>query len=167
MYHWYTYFGLLGFKARVGSLIRIWQRCMCNMFPEIHLWCNTCQSVGGQHGSWAILFHIPVSRHWWGLKLGSIVLPLPHSVRQGRRSIHWAMPALLNGQKTFVLHNLYLSMLEACLLGPGHLKVNVRAIQFPIISRSNLKNVFSLCFQCFYDRCDICKWRRFNERDSC
>ena len=34
---------LLGFKARVGSLICTWWRCMWYMFLEIHLWCHTCQ----------------------------------------------------------------------------------------------------------------------------
>ena len=45
----------LGFKARVGNLIcasqSTWQRCMWYMFPEIHLWCDTCRPPGGQHGS--------------------------------------------------------------------------------------------------------------------
>ena len=39
---------------------------MCYMFPRIHLWCNTFQPLGGQHGSQVVLFHIPASRHWWG-----------------------------------------------------------------------------------------------------
>ena len=30
-----------GFKARVGSLFHTWWRCMCYMFPEIHLRCDT------------------------------------------------------------------------------------------------------------------------------
>ena len=76
------FFGLLvmsplGFKAKVGSLIHIWCRCMCYIFNEIHLWCDTCHH-GGQYGSQAVLFHIPVSRHWWGSKPESIVSPLPH-----------------------------------------------------------------------------------------
>ena len=66
--HWYPCFGLLvmsplGFKARVGSLICTWWRCTC--FPEIHLWFDTCQPLGGQHGSQADFFHIPATRHWW------------------------------------------------------------------------------------------------------
>ena len=61
-------------KARVGSLIHTWQRHMCHMFPEIHLWCETYRPLGGQHGSLAILIHVPARRHWWGLKLGSIML---------------------------------------------------------------------------------------------
>ena len=56
----------LGFKDRVSSLIYVWQRGMCYMFHEIHLWCDTCWCIGGQHGSWADLFHIPETRHWWG-----------------------------------------------------------------------------------------------------
>ena len=38
---------------------------MCYTFSEIDLRCNTCQPLGGQHGSWANLFHIPVTRYWW------------------------------------------------------------------------------------------------------
>ena len=51
------------------------QRHIYYKFPEIHLWCNTYWP-GDQHGSQAILFHIPVNRHCWGSKLGSIVLSL-------------------------------------------------------------------------------------------
>ena len=91
------FFGLLvmsplGFKAKVGSLIHIWCRCMCYIFNEIHLWCDTCHH-GGQYGSQAVLFHIPVSRHWWGSKPESIVSPLPHSVRPGRCSTNRIMLA--------------------------------------------------------------------------
>ena len=39
------------------------------MFPEIHLWCDTCRPLGSQHGSRAI-FHIP-ARHWWDSKPGA------------------------------------------------------------------------------------------------
>ena len=27
---------------------------LCYTFPESHLWCNTCQPLGSQHGSWAV-----------------------------------------------------------------------------------------------------------------
>ena len=37
-------------------------------FPEIHLWCDTCQPLGSQHGSWAIsstyLWGIGGTRNW-------------------------------------------------------------------------------------------------------
>ena len=66
---WLLVISLLGFKARVDSLIRTWQRCTCYTFPE--------------PGSQGILFHIPASRYWWDSKPGSI---LPHSVRLGRHS---------------------------------------------------------------------------------
>ena len=49
---------------------------MCYMFPEIYLWCDTCEPLGGQHGSCAVLLHVPVSRDWWGSKRGPIVLLL-------------------------------------------------------------------------------------------
>ena len=35
---------------------------MCYMLPEIHLWCDTCWPLGGQHGSWAIS-----STYLWGI----------------------------------------------------------------------------------------------------
>ena len=44
-------------------------------FPEIHLWCNTCQPLGGPTWQLSHLFHIPV-RHWWDSKPGAIMLPL-------------------------------------------------------------------------------------------
>ena len=75
--YWYPFLALLvTFQARVGSLIRTWQRCMCYMFPEIYLWCNTYWPLGSEPGSEAILFHVPLTKHWWGSKPGSIVLPL-------------------------------------------------------------------------------------------
>ena len=61
------------------------------MFPETHLWYDTCWPLGSQHGSWAIFFHIPVDKNWWILKPGSIVLPLSHSVRPGRCSTGWVI----------------------------------------------------------------------------
>ena len=90
--HWFPCFGLLvtsplGFKARVGSLT-----CGCYTFPEIHLWCYTNWPLGGQHGSWAVTY---LQAGWWSLKTGSIVSPLLHSVRPGRRSTDWVMPARL------------------------------------------------------------------------
>ena len=32
----------MGFKAGLASLIRAWRKCVCNMFPEIHLAERTC-----------------------------------------------------------------------------------------------------------------------------
>ena len=46
----------LGFKARMGSPIRTWWKCTCYTFPEIHLWCDICWPLGGQHGSRAVSF---------------------------------------------------------------------------------------------------------------
>ena len=62
---WYPCYGLLvtysvRFKARVGSLILTWFKCMCYTFPAIHLRCDTCWPSD--------LFPIPVSRHWWDSK---------------------------------------------------------------------------------------------------
>ena len=67
---------LLGFKARVGSLICTWWRPMCYMLSDIYLWCDTCWPLGDQYGCQTILFYIPVSKHWWGSKPGPIILPL-------------------------------------------------------------------------------------------
>ena len=49
---------------------------MCYRFPEIHLWCNTCQPFGSQ----ANLFHIPASRHWWDSKTGWMHYQLSYAV---------------------------------------------------------------------------------------
>ena len=73
----------LGFKIRLGNLTRNWQRHTCNMFPKIHLWGYTCWHLGDQYDCQTILFHVPASKHWQGLKLGSIA-PLPHIVKPGR-----------------------------------------------------------------------------------
>ena len=37
-----------GFQSQSGQP---WWRHTYYTFPEIHLWCNTCQSIDGQHGS--------------------------------------------------------------------------------------------------------------------
>ena len=97
---------ILGSKARVSCLIHTCRKCTCYMLPEIHLWCDTCWTLGSQHGSWAILFYIPVSRD-----LSSL-----HCVRPGRHSTNWAMPARLN----FILSNkcLYFPTLTQVLFIP-------------------------------------------------
>ena len=59
-----------------GSLICTWLRNMCYTFPDINIWYNSCWPLGSHHDNWAILFHIPSSKHWWGLKLWSIVLQM-------------------------------------------------------------------------------------------
>ena len=63
-------------KPEWAGLFCTWQRCMfyIYIFRDIHLWCISCQSLGSRHGSWTVFFYIPVPRHWWGLKLGFIVL---------------------------------------------------------------------------------------------
>ena len=53
--HWYPIFGLLVtsdlcFKAKVDSLLACIIACS-QWIPQIHLWCNTCQPLDGQHGS--------------------------------------------------------------------------------------------------------------------
>ena len=95
--HWYPCFKLLvmslGFKV---SLFHAWWRCMCYTFTAIHLWCDTCQPLGSHHGSWAILFYVPVSRHWWGLKPVSIMLLLPQSVRPGYAGLYFMSSAYIS-----------------------------------------------------------------------
>ena len=45
-----------GFKARVDPSFACSVACM-QWIPEIHLWCNTCWCLGGQHGSqWHSLY---------------------------------------------------------------------------------------------------------------
>ena len=77
---WYPCFGFLvtyplGIKTRGGSLIHALQRWYMLHIPwDLPLvWRDTCQPLGSQHGSWADLFHVPVSMHWWGSKSGPIV----------------------------------------------------------------------------------------------
>ena len=87
MGQWYPFFGLLvmsplGFKATVGSLICTWQWCTCYTLSEIHLWCDTCRPLGGQHTCEALV----------GLETGSYHAT-SHSVTSGRRSTNWAITA--------------------------------------------------------------------------
>ena len=84
----------LVFKARVGYLICTWQRCTYKMFHEIHHWCDTCWPHGGQHGSQAVLFHLPVGMHCGAWKWN---LLCPHCLtvwdQTGRYSINRAIQA--------------------------------------------------------------------------
>ena len=37
---------------------------------QIHLWCDTCRPLDGQHGTWATLTHVlavlrHIHKHWW------------------------------------------------------------------------------------------------------
>ena len=43
-----------GFQSQSGQPYSSLQRLTCYTFPEIHLWCDTCRPLGGQHGSWAV-----------------------------------------------------------------------------------------------------------------
>ena len=52
--------------------IRTWKRRICYMFPEIHLWCDTCWPLVGQQSTWVILLYIHMSRHRWSSKPGPI-----------------------------------------------------------------------------------------------
>ena len=93
--HWYPCFGLLvasplGFKVRVTSLIHAWQRHMCYIFPEIHLWCDTCRPLVGHHGSQALS-----STYLQGIGGTQSYHAAAHSMRSGRRSTDWAIPARL------------------------------------------------------------------------
>ena len=71
----------LGFKAREWAVLFLSGR-------GVHVTCSLRFTSGAllsdQQGSQAILVHIPLSRHWWDLKLGSFMLLLPHIVRPGR-----------------------------------------------------------------------------------
>ena len=60
-----------GFQS--GSLIHTLWRRICYTFPQIHLWCDTCQPLSGHHGSQAVLFHVPASRHWFDWKFQTLL----------------------------------------------------------------------------------------------
>ena len=65
---------------------------LCYTFPDIHLWYDTCQPLGSQHGSWAIS-----STYLQGI-VGTQNQELScHrsqcEIRQARRSTDWAIPA--------------------------------------------------------------------------
>ena len=57
--HWYPCFGLLVMSALVSKPGWILLACflVCNV-SQIHLWCDTCWLLRGQHGSWALLIHV-------------------------------------------------------------------------------------------------------------
>ena len=83
--HWYSHFGLLHWFSKPGwiSLLACFITCM-QQNPQIHLWCDTCWPLDGQHGSWAIPIYVLVNKHWWGLIRRSI-MPMLHSGRQRQR----------------------------------------------------------------------------------
>ena len=91
-----------GFQSQSGQPYSYLVEVICYTFPKIHLWYKTCQPLDGQHGSQAILLHVPATRHWWGPKPGSIIPLLPHSVRPGRHSTNWAMPARLTSSNLMI-----------------------------------------------------------------
>ena len=76
-HHWYPCFEFLvtsplGFKPRVGSLTCTLQSYTWYMFPEIHLWCNTCWPLDGQHGGWSLSPHVCFSRGECQTQLGDL-----------------------------------------------------------------------------------------------
>ena len=99
------------FQSQSGfCLIRAWWKHKCYTFPEIYLWCDTYQPLGGQHDSRAIfstyLWGIGGTRNWelschrsqCEIRQTLYRLSCPgsattHSVRSGRRSTNWAVPA--------------------------------------------------------------------------
>ena len=59
--HWYPCFGLLvtsalGFQAIVDPSLACFLACM-QWMTQIHLWCDTCQSLDGQQGSCSCSLH--------------------------------------------------------------------------------------------------------------
>ena len=100
--HWYPYFGLLvtsplGFKARVGSPLFELSggvRVTLHTFPEIYLWCNTCQPLGGQHGSQTVSsIYLQDIGGTQNQKLSCRCSQC--EIRQARRSTDWAILARL------------------------------------------------------------------------
>ena len=99
--YWYPRFVLLvmsplGFKARVGSLIRTWQRQMWYMFPEIHLWCDTCRTLGISMAA----SHFP-HKHLVGCQiwLGDLLHSNQTSKTLGHCDTQWIMLMLENSSK--------------------------------------------------------------------
>ena len=85
--HWYPCFGLLvtsplGFKARVDPLLACFLTC-AQRIPEIHLWCDTCWPLGGQHGSRSSSLHATyvaevgcqnsIRIYWWLVRATYVV----------------------------------------------------------------------------------------------
>ena len=54
----------MGFKARAGSLIRVFGRgiYMCHRFPKIHLWFHNYWPFDGKSSSWSLLLQTYFSR---------------------------------------------------------------------------------------------------------
>ena len=70
-----------GFQSQGGLACML--SCL-RTIPQIHLWCNTCRPLDGQHGSRATLTHIlaaviRIHKHWWrrGRSRGSNLWPGP------------------------------------------------------------------------------------------
>ena len=56
-----------GFQSQGGLACML--SCL-RAIPQIHLWCDTCRPLDGQHGSRATLTHIlaavrRIHKHWW------------------------------------------------------------------------------------------------------
>ena len=81
-----------GFQSQIGQPYSHWWRLSYYTFPEINLWCDTCQLLRSQHGSWAIS-----STHLWGIGgTQNQELSCHHSqceIRQPSCSTDWAILA--------------------------------------------------------------------------
>ena len=73
----------VGFKARMGNLIHTWWRHTCYIFPEITSGVTLADLLAASMA--AKPSHVPMIRHWWGSKLGSI-MAATHSVGPGKHS---------------------------------------------------------------------------------
>ena len=82
-----------GFQSQ--SLICAWQRHVCCIFPEIHIWCNTCCHL--RRPAWQPSHSLPCTceQALVGSKLGPIMLPLTMWDEASRYSTNWSMPAWL------------------------------------------------------------------------
>ena len=70
-----------GFQSQGGLACML--SCL-RAIPQIHLWCDTCRPLDGEHGSRATLTHIlaavrHIHKHWWhqGRSRGSNLWPGP------------------------------------------------------------------------------------------
>ena len=51
-----------GFQSQSWQLYLHLAKAYMMYIPEIHLWCNTCQALDGQHGSQSLSLHACFSR---------------------------------------------------------------------------------------------------------
>ena len=116
--------------------------------------------------------YLSVNRHWWGLKPGSIIPPLPHSVRPGRCSTDWTMPdrlflwSLLLLSVNIKLNSLRINLevLSLSLSFSLNVKLTLNWLHVPPCSSSPEKNLLDEEMTDLFKCAD--RWR-YEKRDKC